>query len=232
MKSHIVRRAAPAVVLAASLAVPGLPAGAQDVSSRPAHRDRGAEGQRTRTSERRLAHDERVEDERSAGLQRQRRYAQDRYRQGYRDRLQERRRHRTEWQPFDYERDAYLDAPASVRYAYGGRWYETNAYGADALRDAANSGYEEGFRSGEADREDGWSRGAYRDSFAYQDADLAYDGRSSAPSFQHAHFFREGVRRGYEDGRHDRRRYGRTEDGHYLLLSTVLAGLLAFEALR
>jgi hypothetical protein len=230
MRSHVVRRAALAVAVGATwLAVPGLPARAQDASPRQSHRDR--EGERSRPRHQELTYDEQVEEGRSFRLQRQRRYAQDRYRQDYRNRLQERRRERSGWRPDDYASDGYFDAPASLRYAHDGRWYETNAYGADALRDAANSGYEEGFRSGQADREDGWSRGGYRDSFAYQDADQAYEGRSLAPA-QHAHYFREGVRRGYEDGFDDSRRYGRTEDGHYLLLSTVLAGLLTFEPLR
>jgi hypothetical protein len=213
MRSRMVSRTALAVVLgAASVAGSGVPARAQDVSPR-------------------YSGDERVEEGRSARLQRERRYAQDRYRQDYRYRLREQRRERDAWQPYDLARDAYFDAPASVRYAYDGRWYDTNAYGADTLRDAANNGYEEGFRSGEADREDGWNRGGYRDSFAYQDADQREGARTLDPS-QRAHFYREGVHRGYDDGFNDRRRYGRTDDGHYLLLAGVLAGLLTFESLR
>jgi hypothetical protein len=37
------------------------------------------------------------------------------------------------------------------------------------LRQALNYGYEEGFRAGQADREDR-VRSSYRDSYAYQDA--------------------------------------------------------------
>jgi hypothetical protein len=206
------RRTALAVVLgAASVAGSGVPARTQEISA--GH-----------------SRDERVEEGRSAGLQLEQRYAQDRYRQDYRNRLRKERRETDDWQPYDHARDAYFDAPASVRYAYDGRWYDTNAYGADVLRDAANNGYEEGFRSGEADREDGWNRGDYRDSFAYQDADQDDEGRNFAPA-QRTYFYREGVQRGYEDGRNDRRRYGRTDEGHYLLLSTVLAGILTFETL-
>jgi hypothetical protein len=217
MRSHIVRRTALAVAVgAASLAGPGLVARAQDVSPLHSHR------------ERELAREGRVEQGRSIGLQLQGRYAQDRYRQDYRNRLREERRASGDWHPYDYERDAYFDAPASVRYTYDGRSYDTNAFGADALRDAANDGYEEGVRSGEADREDGWRRGGYRDSYAYQDGDRGYDGRELDPS-QHDHYFREGVERGYEDGFNDRRRYGRTDEGHYLLSASVLSGILTFE---
>ena len=161
-------------------------------------------------------------------MQLQGRYAQDRYRQAYRNRLSEERRASGDWYAYDYARDAYFDAPASVRYTYDGRSYDTNAFGADGLRDAANDGYEEGVRSGEADREDGWHRGGYRDSYVYQDGDRGYDGSSFDPS-QHDHYFREGVRRGYEDGFNDRRRYGSTEEGHYLLSASILSGLLTFE---
>ena len=220
MRSHIVRRTALAVAVgAASVAGYGLPARAQDVPPRYSlpGRELGPEGQ--------------VEQRRSVGLQLQGRYAQDRYRQDYRNRLREQRRARGDWQPYDYALDAYFDAPASVRYTFDGRSYDTNAFGADALRDAANDGYEEGVRSGEADREDGWHRGGYRDSFVYQDGDRGYDGRDFDPS-QHDHYFREGVRRGYEDGLNDRRRYGRTDEGHYLLSSGALSGILTFEPLR
>jgi flagellar biosynthesis/type III secretory pathway protein FliH len=44
----------------------------------------------------------------------------------------------------------------------GGSYYETNEYGADLLRQAVNNGYQEGFRAGEADRQDRW-HSDYRD---------------------------------------------------------------------
>ena len=36
----------------------------------------------------------------------------------------------------------------------GGRYYETNQYGADLLRQAVNYGYDQGVRAGQADRQD------------------------------------------------------------------------------
>jgi hypothetical protein len=44
---------------------------------------------------------------------------------------------------------------------------------ADLLRQAVNYGYEQGFRAGEADRQDRW-RSNYQGSFAYQDASYGY----------------------------------------------------------
>jgi hypothetical protein len=52
----------------------------------------------------------------------------------------------------DYDRDPFFFTVSIYRYNRGGRYYETNQYGADLLRQAVNSGYEEGFRAGEADR--------------------------------------------------------------------------------
>jgi len=46
--------------------------------------------------------------------------------------------------------------------------YETNQYGADALRQALNNGYQAGLQAGRADKQDNW-RFDYRQSFAYED---------------------------------------------------------------
>jgi hypothetical protein len=40
---------------------------------------------------------------------------------------------------------------------------------------AVNNGYQEGFRAGEADRQDRW-HSDYRDSYAYRDANYGYSG--------------------------------------------------------
>ena len=73
----------------------------------------------------------------------------------------------------DYDRDPYFYTAPIYRYQRGGRYYETNQYGADLLRQAINYGYQEGFHSGAADRQDGW-RSNYRGSYAYQDANYGY----------------------------------------------------------
>jgi hypothetical protein len=66
------------------------------------------------------------------------------------------------------------------------------------LRQAVNYGYQEGFRAGEADRQDRW-RSNYRDSYAYQDANYGYNGYY-VDRGDYNYYFREGFRRGYEDG--------------------------------
>jgi flagellar biosynthesis/type III secretory pathway protein FliH len=92
------------------------------------------------------------------------------------------------------------------------------------LRRALNTGYEEGYRAGRADREDRW-RLDYRDSFAYQDATYGYDGYYVDLS-EYRYYFREGFRRGYEDGYDGTYRYGTYSNGVLSLLGGVLQTIL------
>jgi flagellar biosynthesis/type III secretory pathway protein FliH len=99
-----------------------------------------------------------------------------------------------------------------------------NQYGADMLRRAIDLGYEEGYRAGAADREDGWQFD-YQNSDAYLDATYGYDGYY-VDSSEYQHYFREGFRRGYEDGYHSRYQYGRHSNGKYGILEQILSVIL------
>lgn len=92
------------------------------------------------------------------------------------------------------------------------------------LRQAINLGYEEGFRAGMADREDGWTF-SYQDSIGYQDGTFGYSGYYVDLS-EYRHYFREGFRRGYEDGYYGRSQYGRDVGGSYSILDAILQGIL------
>ena len=127
-------------------------------------------------------------------------------------------------QRYDYYRDPYYWTPASYRYYRDGRYYSVNRYAADLLQQAIRYGYEEGYRSGRADRLDGWAP-SYRSSFAYQDAIYGYRGYYVSRS-EYAYYFRQGFRRGYEDGYYSRYRYGRYDDGDYSILQAVLSVIL------
>jgi hypothetical protein len=99
-----------------------------------------------------------------------------------------------------------------------------NQYGADQLRRALNLGYEEGVRAGQADREDRWRFG-FQDSWAYQDATYGYDGYYvDLPEYQY--YFREGFRRGYEDGFYSRTQYGTYGNGVFNLIGNIAQGIL------
>jgi hypothetical protein len=176
-----------------------------------------------------LEQQERLAQQHIALLQQQKRMAQYRFQEQYLERLRQQqiylRDHR-----FDYDRDPYFYTASIYRYNRGGRYYETNEYGAKMLRQAVNHGYEEGFRAGKADRDDRW-RGNYKDSYAYRDANYGYSGFYVARN-DYNYYFREGFRRGYEDGYNSRYRYGRHSNGNYSMLDNILSQILNFQALR
>lgn len=105
-------------------------------------------------------------------------------------------------------------------YSRGGQYYEVNQYGADLLRRAVNTGYEEGFRAGQADREDGWQFDS-ENSDAFQDATYGYDGYYVDIN-EYQNYFREGFRRGYEDGYYGRNQYGSYSNGTFTILADIL----------
>jgi hypothetical protein len=46
------------------------------------------------------------------------------------------------------------------------------------------------------------------------------------------YYFREGFRRGYEDGYYSRYQYGRHVNGTYSLLGAILSQVLGFKSIR
>ena len=173
---------------------------------------------------------QRLAEQRARALQQQQRLAHYRYQQQYYDRL---RLQQARWDArrYDHYNDPYFYTPASYRYSYGGRWHETNRYGADLMRQAVNYGYQEGLRAGHADRFDGW-RNDYRGSYAYQHASYGYNGYYLDQS-AYNHYFRQGFARGYDDGYGNRHRHGRRDDnGQYVILAAVLGAILGLQLLH
>jgi hypothetical protein len=154
-------------------------------------------------------------------IEQQRRRAQWSYQQRYLERLRQDQLRLQSWRYSDY-------GPSNYRYNRGGRYYETNQYGAQMLRQAINYGYEEGYRAGQADREDGW-RGSYQDSYAYQDAAYGYNAYYVDVN-EYQYYFREGFRRGYEDGYYSRSQYGRYTNGVYSILGNILGQILNLQS--
>ena len=177
-----------------------------------------------------LEQQERFARERATLLERQKRLAQYRFQQEYLERVRRQqiylRDHR-----FDYDNDPYFYTAPIYRYNRGGRYYEINEYGARTLRQAVNYGYEEGFRAGRADRDDRWGY-SYEDSYAYHDANYGYHG-FYVDRDDYNYYFREGFRRGYEDGYNSRTRYGRFADdgGSPSILETILTQILNFQSI-
>ncbi|HZS45349.1 MAG TPA: hypothetical protein VFC63_09630 [Blastocatellia bacterium] len=123
-----------------------------------------------------------------------------------------------------YDNPYYYAAPI-YRYYYGGSYYTINEYGAGLLRDAVNSGYNEGYLAGQADRQDGYSFSP-DSSFAYQDATLGYSG--FLDEGEYSYYFRQGFERGYQDGYYGRFQYGSYVGGVYSIQAPVLGGILNF----
>jgi hypothetical protein len=160
---------------------------------------------------------QRLAQQRERILQQQRRLAQYRYQQRYLERLRQ--------DQIRLQNSRYYDYAPNYRYQRGGRYYETSQYGAEMLRQAVNYGYEEGYRAGLADREDGWRGASYQDSYAYQDATYGYNGYYVSLD-EYRYYFREGFRRGYEDGYYSRSQYGRYSNGTANILSAILQQIL------
>ena len=175
-----------------------------------------------RREDRREVRPERREDRREV---RQDRRQAERYRQLYQQRVIDQQRR---WLAYA-NHDRYYSAPTSHRYRYNGRYWNTNRYGAELIRQAANEGYAEGIRAGQADRYDNW-RFDYRDSWAYRDGSYGYNGRYVSRD-HYAHYFREGFRRGYEDGYYGRSRYGRHDNGQYFMIGAILSAIVGLQSI-
>jgi flagellar biosynthesis/type III secretory pathway protein FliH len=93
-----------------------------------------------------------------------------------------------------------------------------------------NNGYEQGFRAGQADQQDRW-KANYQNSYAYQDANYGYSGYYVNQA-DYNYYFRQGFRRGYEDGYNSRTQYGSQSNGSYSILGTILAQILNLQSLR
>lgn len=166
----------------------------------------------------------------TAMLQEQRRESQYRHQEEYRERMRQQQMRLATDRDHDYDRDPYFYTAPIYRYQRGGSYYEINEFGAELLRRAVTYGYAEGFRTGEADRRDHW-RFDYRESYAYQDANYGYTGYY-VDQDEYNYYFRQGFRRGYEDGFYSRAQYGHPSHGSYIVLSITLGQILDFQSLR
>src|SRR4029078_5908247 len=178
----------------------------------------------------RLAQQQRLAEERAAALQRQNRMAQYRSQQDYLARLRQQQARLASLRAYDYNSDPYYYTAPTYRYVRSGRSYDVNNYAADLLRQGVNNGYEEGYRAGQADRQDGY-RADYRNAYAYEDANYGYTGTHVAQS-EYNYYFRQGFERGYQDGYNSRSQYGTNSNGTLGILANVLSAILNLQPLR
>ncbi len=155
--------------------------------------------------------------ERQRYLEQQRRLNYLRYQQRYWQRL---RQDQLRLQQARYYDNYYNN----YRYFRNGQFYYTSQYGAQMLQRAIQNGYEEGFYAGQADRQDGWGYDPNA-SYGYVDAALGYDAYFVSYA-EYNYYFREGFRRGYEDGYYGRYQYGSYSNGKYSILGTIIGAIL------
>lgn len=169
----------------------------------------------------------RVAQQQAAQLQRQR-MAQYRVQQAYAAQL--RQQQQSLQTARNYSNDPYMSTPHTYRYTVSGANRQTNQYGADVLRQAVNYGYQQGVRAGGADRQDRQAAN-YQNSFAYRDANYGYNGNYVSQA-DYNYYFREGFRRGYDDGYNTRSQYGTTSNGNTSILGNLLTSILGFLPIR
>ena len=156
-------------------------------------------------------------------------YLRTRSRADYRDWQQAQRVAQREYA--DYRRTAgsnnrytnRMGGSRGYRIFRNGSYYETDSRGAELLRQAVNSGYQQGFRQGQLDaqyrrRSNYYGNNVYRTgTFGYQ----TYVDRS-----QYQYYFQQGFQRGYEDGFNNQYRYGQRTNSGINILGTILNGIL------
>jgi hypothetical protein len=86
-----------------------------------------------------------------------------------------------------------------------GSYYNTDGRGAEMLRQAVRSGYEQGFRAGQNDR-NSRRRSNWTSNNDYRSGSYGYDSHVARNQYQY--YFQQGFQRGYQDGFNRRNQYG------------------------
>jgi hypothetical protein len=104
-----------------------------------------------------------------------------------------------------------------------GQYYQTDYRGYNLLRQAVNSGYQQGYRQGQLDRR--YGRGSnYFGNSLYMSGTFGY--QSYVARDQYQYYFQQGFQRGYEDGYNNTFRYGTRSGSTFNILSNVLGTIL------
>lgn len=146
--------------------------------------------------------------------------SQDDYRdwqRAQREAQRERRDYRSE------VREDRRDANRNYRYYRNGQYYYTDSRGANLLRQAVNSGYQQGYRQGQLDRRYGRGNSYYNDSI-YRSGTYGY--QSYVDRGQYQYYFQQGFQRGYDDGYSSQMRYGYRSGSGFNILGNILSSIL------
>ena len=104
-----------------------------------------------------------------------------------------------------------------------GRYYQTDQRGAELLRQAVNSGYQQGFRQGQLDARSRRNSDYYGNNM-YRTGTYGY--QSYVARDQYQYYFQQGFQRGYEDGFNNQYRYGSRSNTGLNILGNILNGIL------
>lgn len=104
-----------------------------------------------------------------------------------------------------------------------GQYYNTDYRGYELLRQAVNSGYQQGYRQGELDRRYGRGFNYYGNNLYMQGT---YGYRTYVARDQYQYYFQQGFQRGYEDGYNNTFRYGYRSGSSYNILGNILGTIL------
>jgi hypothetical protein len=119
----------------------------------------------------------------------------------------------------------YGNAPRYTTYRIyrDGNYYNVDERGVSLLRQAINSGYQQGYQQGRTDR-------MYGRGFNYYGNNVYSSGMFGYQSYvardQYQYYFQQGFQRGYEDGYNNTSRYGYRSGSTANILSNVLGTIL------
>lgn len=162
-----------------------------------------------------------------------RNYQRSRSRDDYRDWQRAQQRAQQEYREYQQsQRNGYYNGNRNVSSRYyrvyrNGSYYQTDSRGAELLRQAVNSGYQQGFQQGQQDAR-------YRRNSSYYGNDIyrsgVYGYQSYVDRSQYQYYFQQGFQRGYEDGFNNQYRYGYRSNNGISILGNILNGILNIAA--
>jgi flagellar biosynthesis/type III secretory pathway protein FliH len=112
------------------------------------------------------------------------------------------------------------------RISRDGTYYQTDNRGVELLKQAVNTGYQEGYRAGRNDR-NSRRTSSFANSVVYRKGNYGY--QSYVESGQYQYYFKQGFERGYEDGFNSRYENGRNDNGTINILGNILENILTVE---
>ena len=106
----------------------------------------------------------------------------------------------------------------------GGSYYEVDQRGVNLLRQAINSGYQQGYNAGVRDRRYNRNSNYYYNDQTYRSGTYGY--QSYVARDQYQYYFQQGFQRGYQDGINSSQQYGYRSNTGINVLGHVISSIL------